>query len=104
MRVKELTIKYDVCANEFEADIKVRQQGDLEITYVVCPKCNKEHILMVTDEKLRRLQDIARLAMLKTRTTVGKGKIHEKNFKMWQKAKHEAEKYAKGAKLKESVG
>ena len=98
-----MTIRCDSCLHEFKADIKTRQQGELEITYVICPKCNEEYILMVTDEKLRRLQGVARLAMLKARTTVGKGKIHEKNFKIWQNAKREAEKYAKESKLKERV-
>ena len=43
----------DKCGAEFDITPRQRSDGDLDIIYFVCPHCNEEYLVSVTDSVLR---------------------------------------------------
>lgn len=43
----------DKCGKKFKIKLHTKDKDNMQITYFKCPKCYKEYIVNVTDEKLR---------------------------------------------------
>ena len=88
-------IKCDECEKQFNPQLKIKRQDNIEITFFKCPGCNKEYITLVTDPKLRKLLQKAQNTFAKAQKTK-----KTKDVTAWQQVREEAAVYAKEANLK----
>ena len=49
-----MVVACNECRSEAELQPLYRREGDLELTFLRCPKCGKEYLSAVTDTPLRR--------------------------------------------------
>lgn len=54
-----MTVTCDACKVAFDPDIRTRREGgegEIEVTYFICPECNCEYEVCRTNPELRKLQ------------------------------------------------
>ena len=47
-------VRCDVCGSAFVPEPKTLHDGEIEYTFFQCPYCGKTHMIVVTDEGLRK--------------------------------------------------
>ena len=57
------------CGAEFDVAPRHKADGDLDIVYLVCPHCNEEYLVSITDSVLREAIGKCRELMVKASTT-----------------------------------
>lgn len=82
-----MTVTCDACKVEFEPDIRTRREGDdgeVEITYFICPECECEYEVCRTNPELRKLQQKVEQARVRIVNQRAAGTLRSKRFKEFQ--------------------
>ena len=92
----------DGCKKEFETIVHTSRQDDLEVQYLKCPKCGRVSIILVTDEKLRRMISLNQELLKKAQRARTKP-MFDKKFWDYKNTRSKAEAYYKNSNLIDKV-
>lgn len=74
----------DGCGAGFEPRTLTRREGEVEITYLVCPACSRESVVCRTNRELRKMQQVIENKRARLTKQTAQGKTGGKRVKEFQ--------------------